>query len=330
MKKFFVRLVIFLVIFFLVDQALSKILDIGRPPDYKAFIESKSEYNSESGFDILFIGDSQTADNFVPAVFEEKLGYSAFNFGVYNMSPFEGYYLTKDLIERSSPKPKLVVLGTEVNMFYFMVSDGRFTPFFIENPLNLIPLLIKSDSFESFTSAGRKGYLFKPTLKKILTGKTSGTVDRDVVGVDNGYLKNIKHFSNYAKLTNCTKNWAFLSNEFVQVQKDYFIKTIEYLRKKDIKVVFANTPMHPAYLECFKSKPRFDEYKKIMEDLSETYGIEQYNPDYEVLLGEFEDEDFLNGDHLCYSGAKIFSSVFADYLNENIFSQIKQSFAVSK
>jgi hypothetical protein len=317
MKKFFIKFFALVLILFLVDQGVSKVLDLGRPIDYAAFIESKYKYSDLEKIDILFIGDSQTADTFVPKVFEDKLGGTAFNFGVMIMSPFEGYHLTKDLVNRHSNPPKLVVLGTNANMFNYNLTEGRYTPFFIENPINLLPLLAESESFEAFTSAGRKGYLFKPTIKRIISGEKNTKVHRDVAAIDNGYLHNTKHFENPVMLSDCNRDKRFFNENINEIQKDYFVKTIEYLISKNIEVIIAHPPMHTDFFECLKNEERYTYFEKTINDIAETYRLEIFNRDHQLLTNELKDDEFLNGDHVCYPGAVKFSQKFAEHLFEN-------------
>jgi hypothetical protein len=321
MKKFFTRILILILVIFLIDQSVSKVLDLGRPIDYAAFIDSKYEFDNLENVDILFIGDSQTADTFVPSVFENKLGKSAFNFGVMIMSPFEGYYLTKELVNKHENPPELVVLGTNANMFNYKISEGRYTPFFIDNPLNLLPLLIESESFEAFTSAGRKGYLFKPTIKRILSGEKNTKVHREIAGIENGYLQNVKHFQNPALLSNCNRDKQFFDADIIPEQKEYFIKTIEYLIEKNISVLLVHPPMHRDFFECLKNETRFNYFENAIKEIREKFDIKLFNADHTLLMNELKDEEFLNGDHVCYPGAVKFSNLLANYLQDNGFAK---------
>ncbi len=314
MKKFALKLIIFLSLIFVIDFALSKLLDLGRPADYAAFIDSKEEYDALSGVDILFIGDSETADGFVPSVFNEKLGATAFNHAVYQLSPLEGYFLLKDLVARHEQAPKLVVLGTDVQMFHYRVSEGEYTPLFIKNPLNLVPLLMESQDLGAISQAGRKKYLFPALAKRLLHGETGSRMRREASHVESGYLQNVRHFSEQAQF-DCNKDRGFFSEKLVPEQKEYFMKTLEFLRKHDIPCIIANPPMHKNFLAGMKKKAAYHEFQAALGEIAARYGVEVFNANHDVLLDDLKDEDFLDGDHLCYSGARKFSTVFADYLS---------------
>lgn len=313
MKKFIIKLALFLSLIFTIDLALSRLLDWGRPADYAAFVDSKREYDNLKQVDILFIGDSQTADGFVPSVFEEKLGATAFNFGVYQLSPFESYFLLKDLVSRHERLPKLVVLGTDVQMFRYQVSDGKYAPLFIKNPINLAPLFFASSNLGAFTATGRKKYLFPGLLKRVVDGHVGAEMRREVQRIESGYLVNAKHYSDASQF-DCEKDRGFFSETLVEKQKTYFLKTLDHLQAQNIPVVIVNLPMQKEFLAGMKAKPVYQEFNAVIAAIESQHAIHVFNKSHDLLVNELEDKEFLDGDHLCYPGAKKFSSAFADYL----------------
>lgn len=313
MKKLIKKLLIFAIIIISIDVTLSNLLDLGRPLDYTAFIESKEKYDELDSVDILILGDSQTADSFIPSVFNSTLGGQAFNFGVYDLSPFEEYYLLQDLISRQSKNPKLVILGLNILMFNYKITSGRYTPLFIENPSNLAPLLFKSENFGAISLAGRKRYLFNPLIERLLTGKINKKIRRDVRGIDFGYLQNVKHFTSRGAL-DCNKGKTFFGGEFVEQQKINLVKIIQYLNDKNIPFILVNTPKHKIFLNCIKTTKTYRKYKSTIREIERTFNVKVFNEDFELLLDTLNDKDFLDGDHLCYTGAKKFSTVVAEHL----------------
>lgn len=313
MAKFIVKLACFVGLIATLDLALSRLLDWGRPPDYAAFVDSKSKYDNLEQVDLLFIGDSQTADGFVPSVFKEKLGATAFNYGVYQLSPFEGYFLLKDLVSRHDHPPKLVVLGTDVQMFHYRIGDGRYSPLFIESPQNLIPLIVESDNLGAITAAGRKKYLFPGLIKRLMNSQVGAEMRREVRHIENGYLLNEKHYSDLSQF-DCEKDRGFFSPVPVEKQREYFLKTIAFLQQHNIPCVIANPPMQKNFLAGMKQKAAYQEFQKALAEISSRYNVAVFNANHDLLLDNLQDEDFLDGDHLCYTGAEKFSASFADYL----------------
>lgn len=318
MKAFLLKLALFVALVGTIDLTLSHVLDFGRPLDYAAFVDSKKTFDQLDRVDILFIGDSHTADGFVPSLFQEKLGAVAFNFGVYQLSPFEQYFLLKDLIGRQKQPPRLVVLGTDVQMFHYYVTDGRYSPLFIENPLNEIPLWFASDNLGAMTSAGRKKFLFPALFKKLQHREVIADTRREANHIENGYLRNRKHFIDYSQF-DCDKDRDFFSATFVDRQKEYFLKTLDFLSEQHIPFVIANPPMHPHFLAGMKRKPLFDEFNATMAEAEALYRVSIFNREHTMLLDELRDEDFLDGDHLCYPGARKFSEALAEHLQHQGF-----------
>lgn len=328
MKKFFIKLALFASLILAIDLGLSRLLDYGRPVDYAAFVESKKEFDNLEQVDILFIGDSQTAEAFVPSVFAEQLAATAFNYGVYQLSPFEGYFLLKDLLERRAQTPKLVVLGTDAQMFRYPVSDGKYSPLFIDNPLNLLAMFHKSSNLGAMTATGRKKYLFSGLIKRLTTGQVGAEVRREVEKIENGYLVNRKHFSDHDQF-DCNKDRGFFSEAPVAIQQEYFLKTVAYMQEQGIPFVVAHPPMHKNFLAGLKAKPVYEEFRAIMAAVESEPGVRVFNADHLLLLNELRDEEFLDGDHLCYSGAKKFSAAFADYLRKAGFQMNPSEVAAS-
>lgn len=321
MKIFIIKIVILFLGLAIIDFSLSKILDYGQTSDYRAFIESKKQFDELEKVDIIFIGDSQTADCFVPSVFNQELNVQSFNYGVYLMSPVEQYYLLRDLISRHNQKPGMVILGTNVNCFNYPVSYGRFTPMFIKSPLNLFPLLMKSKKFEALTSAGRKGYLFSSLVKKI-QGKDE-IVHRKIDGIEFGYLRVKNHYRSRSLLTDCNRDANFFKEELVNEQLEYYIKTLELLKENNIDFLLVNPPIHKEFLSCLRLSKKYEYFKNTLTELSTKYNFRIFNSEHNLLLDQLVDIDFYNGDHLCYSGAVKFSKALSKYLLTQEFSNFR-------
>ena len=317
MRKFVRNIVLLIVIVYAVDLIFSLMLDFGRPNDYRAFIKSKQtykRYNNET--QLLFLGDSHTADAFVPATINEITGKNTFNFGVYHISPIEGYFILKDVIKRSK-KLEFVVLGTNPIMFNREVTEGKYTPMFIKNYLTLFELLTVTNckNLSVITRSGKKLDLFVPMVKKLFANYKSNVV-REVQNIDHGYLENTKCFNNIKEL-NCNNKIYKNSSEIVHLQVEYFIKTIDFLEQKNIKVIIANPPLNSIFFDDIKDSNLFKDYSALLDSIAETNNIEIYNRNYSNNSLNFVNEDFLNGEHLCYSGAVKNSKRFADFYNLN-------------
>jgi len=313
MRQLTSKLTALLALIVAIDLSLSYVLEYGRPVDYAQFVDSKKAYDQLPGVDILFVGDSETADGFVPSVFRQRLGATAFNYGVYQLSPFEGYYLLKDLLARHERPPRLVVLGTDVRMFHYPVSDGKYSSLFIENPANLLPMLVRTQNLGALTAAGRRKFLFGGLVKRVMHREVHSELRRQVRSIDSGYLLNEKHFSDAEQL-DCNKDRDFFSVALVEQQREHYFKTMALLRARGIPAVIANLPMHRQFLAGMRTSAAYPAFRGVLTEIEATYDVDIFNEQHDVLLDDLTDEDFLDGDHLCYPGAVKFSARFADFL----------------
>jgi hypothetical protein len=305
--RFISKTFLFLLVLMFIDHGLARLLDSARPKDYRQFIESKYAYDSARKYDIIFFGDSHIADGCVPSVFRESLCVEAFNFGVYHMAPIENYYLAKDVLSRGGSQPKVVVLGTNPQMFTRQPTAGKYTPFFIRNPFIKAQLL--SWSFDEtdltlLSEVGRRKYLLESLFTKLLSTSTPKLV-RIIENVDNGYLQNVRHM----KKPDRSHNWGAGGSQCEQVssQVEYFSRTIAFLKERGIGVLVVHPPMYlPVYLRR-KDTTMFQEWKRTIDRLCREHNVPIYDPLNEFYLEKFTYDDFLNGEHLCYSGAVKFS-----------------------
>jgi hypothetical protein len=324
MRRLTSKLTALLALILAIDLSLSHVLEYGRPVDYAQFVDSKKVYDQLPSVDVLFVGDSQTADGFVPSVFRQRLGATAFNYGVYQLSPFEGYYLLKDLVARHERPPRLVVLGTDVQMFHYPMSDGKYSSLFIENPANLLSMLVRTQNLGALTAAGRKKFLFGGLVKSVMHREVHPELRRQVRSIDNGYLLNEKHFSDAGELDH-NKDRDFFSATVVERQREYYFKTMALLKARGIPVVIANLPMHRRFLAGMRASATYRAFRGVLAEIGATCDVDIFNERHDVLLADLTDEDFLDGDHLCYPGAVKFSSRFADFLAAKGFRFDKSS-----
>ncbi len=318
MKKFIKRVIILVVVIFLIDYLFSLLLDFGRPEDYKAFIDSKLSYQKyKKETQILFIGDSHTADAFVPSEIKKLTGKNTFNYGVYHMSPVEGYFILQDLLKRSKSL-EYVVLGTNPTMFNRNVTEGKYTPMFIKNYLVFLELLTVTEckNLSVITRSGKKLDLFLPMIKIFFTGHESKTV-RNIKNIDRGYLENVKNYTDINDL-HCKNKIYKNSKKVIPLQVEYFNKSIRLLKQNNIMVVIANPPINHMYIEDIKNTNVYKNYNFIIDSIAKNNNIEIYNQNQINKNINLINEDFLNGEHLCYTGALKNSTEFAKYFN-NLF-----------
>jgi hypothetical protein len=312
MRRFILKVLLFIIVFFLVDFGISSLLHLFRPEDYKAHIESKFEFfDRRSQTDILILGDSHVADALNPQVFETIIHQTAFNFGIYHSSPFENYHLSRYLLKGNRKEPGVIILGTNPFMFCRPLEAGDYTPILIKNPYRKFRLYYESsdNTLTYFSSVAKEKYLFKSMFRR-LTGKELEMV-REIVFIKNGYLGNINHRSNEMQFPD-----SFTEQSENPEQVRYFIKTIEYLKSLNKKVIIVNPPIYNKYFNDYKKTRVFTEFSNQIRQISESCQIPVFNLNYEVLSDTLVAEDFLNAEHLNNMGANKFTAELCKYLEK--------------
>ena len=61
-------------------------------------------YESETNFDVIFLGTSHMWNHVLPMELWKDYGISSYNWGYSNCTPAENYYLIQDILKYTSPK----------------------------------------------------------------------------------------------------------------------------------------------------------------------------------------------------------------------------------
>ena len=305
MRQLLTRLALFASILVVIDTAFSRALDTARPDDYRAFIESKKGYDEHAErTELLFLGDSHTADAIVPRVVSRVTGLRVYNFGVYHMSPVEGFFLARDLVARS-PKLRAVVLGTNPIMFTRQLTAGKYTPMFIESPLIFGELLsaVHSNDFSLFSRAAKKLDLVPPLVMGTLGYPSGAEPQRLVDSVDRGYLVNRRCPGGEPEEEASPPRY---DQGRVLRQVRFFRDTLKFLVDRGLTVVVVHPPVHAAQYAKIKNLRAVRQLEDTVTRL-ENAGTPVLGSGNEYGV-DFEDRDFLNSEHLCNPGALKFSA----------------------
>ena len=231
------KLLLFVGLLLVIDNWINAQIQVAVPEDYKFAIEAKSSYDPSEKYDILIVGDSHVADALVPSIIEEETGLKAFNIAVYRSTPYENYYLLRDVLARGHT-PKIVVLGTNPRMFVKEVTSGLYTPLFIENlliKLDLLKASFDSSNIGLFTKTGSNQYLVIPYLKLSLGIQNEMKLFRHVESIDNGYLVNQKCTARSELGHPMFPISVYQREEILPEQVDHFERMIQLLEDQNVK-----------------------------------------------------------------------------------------------
>lgn len=302
---------------YLIDDAIADLLSGARPPDYVAFMDSRAAFDAARDYDVIAIGDSYIADAFVPSAFEAQTGLSGFNFGVYNSSPFEWYYLARDLVGRGA-RPRYLLIGTNPSMFGQPASVGIHTIDFIRSSRVRMEMFWHAPGSESIFKAVRHRYLLNTAIKQWI-GREPPMPARRIVAVDNGYLENVASMSPAEAaadedydLVRPVAAWGEQIRMLEQL--------LAFLKEQRIAPVFVSTPVHRRLLDAMERHPEYRAFRRTLATLAAAYDVPVFNARRPQYVRSLDTSEFLNQGHLQASGARRFSTDlgmwFATYRSE--------------
>ncbi len=271
---------------------------IGLPGELTKIINKKEKINT------LFLGDSHMLA-IDTSLFDEKV--ASFWYGGLDL-----YYMDQLIEKKFISFPNLKTVVIDLSYFIFSNSNVIHNPNTI-NTFFVMGILPNDNSYDYrylSTIYSKSDKLVQKFGKK----KTeNNTVENrfDIVR----QLKTEDEIVSHAKYKNITQGKIV---EYGIKHPDIVFKNIQYLKaidsslkKKNIRVIYIQTPHHPAYLENYRY---FKQYNDIIKELKITNKIEFY--DFSKIF-ENERSLFRDSDHLNEKGAVVFSTLIKKYIEPN-------------
>lgn len=278
--------------------------------------------------DMIFVGASRVYRTFAPYIFEEKLGLeNVVNAGTSSQDVDGTYYMTKDMVDRLSPK--YVVIGVTFEMLSQKERGD------IESNLLVWDRLNAKDKLQMATTGFRlKDILYWLNLYRFREEdpnwwETYHELYEDIKS-DNVVIKHDGSEDEYY----CDKGFVYQNNKrdiggiaaeklsycIADNQKyciDYLDRIIDYCHEKNITVIFVTGVTSVSRM---LSNPGYQEATDFYKRYCAEKGVNYYNmnllKDREELLTEDKmfDDNHVNGE-----GAEIVSDKFADILAIDYF-----------
>lgn len=315
MQKLLIKIVIFSALVFSMDRLISMVLQAYRPVDYIGFIDAKQDYFlQEQQFDMLLMGDSHIADALDSRVLEEKCNMSVFNLGVYISSPYESYHTLKYTLEQKDSAPKVIVIGTNPVMFTLPIDAGKYTPLVVNDAAFTLSLYTQADDPDYttfFFKTAKEKYLAKALVNGLL-GKT-GKPYREIEETYNGFML-IRNQIDGTRWDGVPQKYEKVN----QFQVRYFGKLIELALDNEIQLYIINPPIWWKQLEIVEKTKGFEEFQNIIDSVANQHNIPVHNLNHRILEGELVFENYLNHEHLNYSGASKYSPLIGDWINQHL------------
>lgn len=330
--KTIAKCVLFFIAFVFVGKALRYIL-VDDTSSYTRI--TFHEMYEQNNIDILFVGSSHCYRSFIPEILDNNTGgVNTFNAGT-SAQALDGSYI---IIQEAAKRNDLqhIYLELYFNIGFnsykdreqltetYIISD--YLPFSMNKVCYLLNASSKEHYINSFIIARRSWEkIWDMEYIRNLINKKQTDIYRkysyEYVTSDTEWYAGKGFVANNTSIQDwnifMSAGWERIP--FTQITEDWresLNDIIEFCSKKDIPLTLISAPVSNYYLA---STGDYDEYVTLVNEIVRDTNVEYL--DFNLCREEYipnRSELFKDIDHLNYEGAKIFSSVFLDYLNGNV------------
>jgi len=314
-KSRIIASILFIVVFFFCDNLIGSVLMNHHyldAPNMHSLMWKDFYKQNKNTVDVIFIGSSHARFAFDTRIFDKELEIKTFNLSSSDQTPVVGYYALKEALKYQ--QPRLIVYEAYWRKFG---SDDNTTPAYfvydyvkgIDVRLQLLANLITDKKYEDFLAdAFSKSYKYRdnfiPALKHIISDRAfriySDSSNRIISYGEFSYFGN-GFFGNDLI---ASKDVLYNSNPFKydsyfkwnNEQLDYFERTLEFCKEKNIRVLVITAPLPKATLDYVKD---YDSYSKKMKSIIDKHGLEYIDYNLEnIEKNSFKNDMFFDSNHL--------------------------------
>ncbi len=294
------------------------------------------EMYEQDNIDVLFVGSSHCDQSFIPDIFDEKLGLNTFNGGTSAQHPDGSYLVIKEAAKYNEIKQIYLELyfglarhnykdRTELTQFYIIADYLRPS---IDKTLYLLSISPKEYYSNNFILARRYWTKFFDAdyVKDVLIKKNTNAY-KNYEYISNGtswyygkgYLANsekdaVRDWNFFDMRNPSTASLGDVSQDWVDSLEDI----ISFCEKKNIQLTLVSAPMSNYHL-VRQGNGNYDKYITTVQNLIAGTDVRYY--DFNLCKETYipnSSELFKDAGHMNYTGAKLFSTLFADFLNGEI------------
>lgn len=302
MKTFLKKLLLFAVLFFLLDKAL--LLLMGYTSTLEVDKRLEMAINGEMNKDIIVVGSSRGARNINAAHIEKVTGHKAYNMS-YPGSDVEFHDFLVQTIVKFNKKPKLIVLTVDAG------HPGQFeTNSSIKFRLDRLYPLVKYDYVvDELIKRDEKNEL----LSKLFVLHRLNKSNFDIRPKHFSVLDTIKdNGSMPVTFQDKKEDWKFpvpkqhdAASE-VPAKREAFLNIIKTCRENGIELLVVFSPNLMPYNDSFEAR-----IKQLAGNNVHYMVYDKANPVYKDNTYYFDKE------HLIAKGANVFTSEISSYINTN-------------
>lgn len=297
MKKYLFKIALFIAIVAVVDFGFGKVGDYLRDHTRSGVSEKVHYICEQCDEDVIMMGSSRMQHHYVPQVFEDSLGITAYNAGMDGNGILLSYGFLKMILERYTPK----MIIYDVSGFDMYVDDNTkyldfMKPYYFSEHESIESIFDDVNTMERWKMCSNL-YRYNSKLFQLL-----GENIHPSAVLEKGYSP-IHRTMNYEPKTptNVDKK-----HKVDSLKMDYLVKFIDLAREHNVKLVFAASPTYFG-----KSRTAYNAPIKQLTDQMELVFLDHF---YDSLICSSK-EFWSDGTHMNDEGAKIFSQTIAGELS---------------
>lgn len=306
MKKFYLNIILFGIVFMMVLIIVEKALQYNT----KTHIDLKFDelYHPKVKADMVIFGNSHAAHGINPKYMNVK-NYRIYNFAFNGSNPtyYKKWY--NNIFKPYYPKPKIIIYAVDWSMFHNLETHRRFAVDIRLMPLSIFwkELLYDKDVNKKTLISNRFNILFRPKQLQYIFYKKHHFDFVDMKAYYNGYVPHIGHKATIGESPETIHSEKKIQNDFDILLKEF--------KKDSIKVIFVNVP---EYIPAWRTKG-VKNYLNYLDSIAVVNNIPylKYN---QGLASKFNYDStyFNNWIHLNDKGATVFSKTLSSDLNKII------------
>jgi hypothetical protein len=302
MKQFLIKLVIFAVLFFVLEKVLWFVIEDASVRTYDKRLEKI--INGEINKDIIILGSSRGARNILAGEIEKKTGLKTYNLSYLGSDIHFHMYMLKTLL-KNNITPKKIILSTD-GKFQFANDSSLVFRYDKLNPLvkyNSILKKLQTDNKKSKASSCFYALRVQLSQFNFKTQKASKLNTLDSFGSKPYLYKN--SLKNKKSLNFDETNLIYNKNTENLLKVEVFIKFQELCIENNIELICVINPGFRTYDYSFTKR-----FKKTLKKETRLFIYDTLNPVYKSI-NSFHDES-----HLSFEGAKVLTDEIINFVKK--------------
>ena len=265
-------------------------------------------YRENKDFDVIFVGDCEVYENFVPAVLWEEHGINSYIRGSAQQLIWHSYYLMEETLKYEHPD---VFVFNVLSMKYDEPQSEAYNRMTLDgmrwSPAKIKSIRASMTDKESFIEYVFPILRYHSRLSELEKDDFTYYFHKNQVG-DNGYFMQLGVVpADYVPESRPLGDYTFGDTSY-----EYLDRMTKLCKDNDIELILIKAPsLYPTW---------FDEWDAQMEEYASENDLKYINfLEYTDEIGlDFTVDTYDAGLHLNLSGAKKLTSYFGDWLTDNV------------